>query len=270
MFASMKDITPTTTTPTLTLGGERTLSRMGFGTMRLTGQPGNYGPYRDWGDAVALLREAAELGVEFFDSARSYGPLWTDKLLGEAFDGYGERVFLATKGGVDKVAPGQIVVDGRPETLAREIDEALVNLRRERIDLFQLHRVDPEVPVAESVGAIGRAVEAGKVRFVGLSNVSPEQLREAESTHAIASVQNRFHLEDHRHETLLDYAAERGMVFIPHGPLGASGYEAGAKLPVREALTYLLERAGNTLLIPGTTSPVHLRENVQTFRDATA
>ncbi len=139
---------------TFDLGGEMPVNRIGYGAMRLTGQPGNFGPYPKWEEGKALLRRAVELGVTFFDSARAYGPEWADKLIADALHPFGEDVLIATKGGVDKAAPDRIVVDGRPETIARQIDAALENLKVDRVDLFQLHRVDPNVDIEASVGAI--------------------------------------------------------------------------------------------------------------------
>ncbi|MEM9555046.1 MAG: aldo/keto reductase [Acidobacteriota bacterium] len=250
---------------TFDLGGELTVDRLGFGAMRLTGQPGNFGPYDDWRGGLDLLRRAAELGVEFFDSARSYGPLWADRLVGEAFAESSHRVVLATKGGIDKPAPGQIVVDGSPATLARQVDEALTSLRVERIDLFQLHRVDPATPIEDSVGALDAARRAGKIRLIGLSNVDREQLDRALAVAPIASVQNRFNQAEQAQSDLVDYTADHGIAFIPYGPLGAHPMRQGATLPPREALAWLLRRAPNVLVIPGTTSIAHLEENVSAW-----
>ncbi|MEL7448499.1 MAG: aldo/keto reductase [Pseudomonadota bacterium] len=247
---------------TFALGGELTVNRMGFGAMRLTGQPGNFGPYPDWEAGKALLARAAELGVNFFDSARAYGPEWADRLIADALHPYADDVVIATKGGVDKFAPDRIVTDGSPETLARQIDAALVNLKVERIDLFQLHRVDPNVPVEESVGAIDRARQAGKVRLIGLSNVTRDQLDRALTVAPIASVQNRFNQAETGEEALVDYTAEKGIAFIPFGPLGAHPMRRGAALPPGEALAWLLRRSPNIVVIPGTTSMQHLEENV--------
>ena len=259
--ASRSEHSVAPTSETFALGGEITVNRLGFGAMRLTGQPGNFGPYKDWQGGLELLRRAAELGVDFFDSARSYGPIWADRLLGEAFGG-SKNVVIATKGGIDKPEPGRILVDGSPKALATEIDEALVNLRVERIDLFQLHRVDPKVPVEASVAALERAREAGKIRLIGLSNVDREQLDRALEVAPIASVQNRFNQAEQKDAELVDYTNSRGIAFIPYGPLGAHPMKRGAVLPPREALAWLLERSPNIVVIPGTTSIGHLEENV--------
>ena len=237
------------------------VDRLGFGTMRLTGQPGNFGPYPHWEDGLVLLRRAADLGVTFFDSARSYGPLHADRLVGEALEG--RDVVIATKGGVDKPAEDRIAVDGSPETLHREIEEARHTLRRDRIDLFQLHRVDPEVEIERSVEALARAQDAGQVRHIGLSNVTREDLDRALTVAPIASVQNRYNMGDaDEGDALVDYTAERRIAFIPHGPLGANPMKHGAALAPSEAIAWLLKRSSNIVVIPGTTSRRHLEENV--------
>ncbi len=242
------------------IGGNLTVNRIGYGAMRLTGQPGNFGAYPDWQGGVALLQRAADLGVTFFDSAWAYGPETADRIVGEALEG--RDVVIATKGGVDKPAPGRIVVDGSRETLLRQIDRARTNLRRDRIDLFQLHRVDPETPIETSVAALAEAVNAGWVRHIGLSNVSREHLDRALAVAPIASVQNRFNMAETADADLVDYTAEKGIAFIPYGPLGANPMQQGAALPARDALAWLLRRSPNIVVIPGTTSPAHLEENV--------
>lgn len=252
----------THTNRTFRLGGEREINRLGYGAMRLTDQPGNFGPYPNWEDGKALLRRAVELGVNFFDSARAYGPEWADKIIADALYPYAGNVVIATKGGVDKFAPDQIVTDGRPKTLAAQIDAALTSLKVERIELFQLHRVDPKVAIEESVGAIEAARTAGKVRFIGLSNVDREHLDRALAVAPVASIQNRFNEAEREQDSLVDYAAEKGVAFIPYGPLGAHPMKQGAALPARQALAWLLNRSPNIVVIPGTTSIAHLEENV--------
>lgn len=247
---------------TFNLGGELSVNRLGYGAMRLTGQPGNFGPYPHWDDGKALLSRAVELGVNFFDSARAYGPEWADKLIADALHPYADGVVIATKGGVDKAAADQIVVDGSPETISKQIDAALQNLAVDRVDLFQLHRIDPNVPIEESVGAIETARQAGKVRLIGLSNADQEQLDRALKVAPIASIQNRFNQAEAGDSALVDYTAERGIAFIPYGPLGAHPMKQGAALPAQEALAWLLQRSPNIVVIPGTTSIRHLEENV--------
>ena len=245
---------------TYRLGGEREVNRLGYGAMRLTGQPGNFGPYPDWEGGKALLRRAADLGVDFFDSAWAYGPETADRLLGEALEG--REITYATKGGVDKPEPGRIVIDGSRDTLLRQIDRALINLRRERIDLFQLHRVDPQTPIETSVAALAEAQADGRIGHIGLSNVSREELDRALTVAPIASVQNRFNMAETAEADLVDYTAEKGIAFVPFGPLGANPMQRGAKLEAGAALAWLLRRAPNVIVIPGTTSIAHLEENL--------
>lgn len=248
------------TNTTYRIGGDLEVNRLGFGGMRLTGQPGNFGPFEDWQGGLDLLRTAAENGVNFFDSARSYGPLTADQIIGEALEG--TELAIATKGGVDKPAPGKITVDGSRDTLLREIDEALVNLRRDRIDLFQLHRVDPETPIEVSVAALAEAQADGRIGHIGLSNVSREDLDRALTVAPIASVQNRLNMSETDETGLVDYTAEKKIAFIPYGPLGANPMQQGAKLAPREALAWLLRRSPNIIVIPGTTSKAHMLENL--------
>ena len=232
--------------------------------MRLSGQPGNFGPYEDWSQGLALVRRAHALGVRFFDSAWAYGPQTVDQLVGEALDG--KDAFVATKGGVDKSAPGKIIVDGRPETLLRQIDRARTNLRRDRIDLFQLHRVDPEVEIERSVAALAQAKARGWIAHIGLSNVTRSHLDRALTVAPIASVQNRFNMTERHDEALVDYTAGKGIAFIPYGPLGAHPMRPGATLGAQAALRWLLSRSHNIVVIPGTTSVAHLEQNWDTWR----
>jgi aryl-alcohol dehydrogenase-like predicted oxidoreductase len=250
---------------TFNLGGDITVNRIGYGAMRLTGQPSNFGPYPDWQQGIELLTEAVNLGVNFFDSAHAYGPGWADKIIGEAFLNLNVKPVIATKGGVTKPVPGNIVIDGSAKTLHEQIDLALVNLKVEQIDLFQLHRVDPKVSIELSVQALAEAKQAGKIKHIGLSNVTQTQLDAALSVAPIASVQNRFNQNERQDSELVDYTASKGIAYIPYGPLGAHPMKQGAALPSQQALTWLLERSPNIIVIPGTTSIVHLRENVATW-----
>ncbi len=247
------------------LGGERKIHRLGYGAMRLSGQPGNFGRYPRWEEGKALVERATELGINFFDSARAYGPEWTDKLLGEALAHNPREVVIATKGGVDKLASDRIVTDGRPETLRQHVDSALQNLKLDRIELFQLHRVDPDVDIEESIGALEEARQAGKLRFIGLSNVDQSALDRALAVAPIASVQNRYNSAERNQDALVDYTAEKGIAFIPYGPLGAHPMKPGARLPARESLAWLLRRSPNIVVIPGTTSVAHLEENASAW-----
>ncbi len=254
------------------IGGDLVVNRFGYGAMRLTDQPANFGPYPDWEQGKALLRRAAELGVNFFDTARAYGPQWNERLLGEALEGLPNIVF-ATKGGIDKLSPTQMIKDGSPAVLTRQIDDALLNLGVERIDLFQLHWVDPNTPIEVSVEALAKAQDAGKIRHIGLSNVSVDQLRAAQSVAPIASVQNRYNIVERDQDAMIDLSASEGIAFIPYGPLGAHPMQKGSPLAAQPgqagrtgaqtALRALLDRSPNIVVIPGTTSIRHLEENMQ-------
>ena len=253
------------TATTFELAGTDTINRIGYGAMRLTNQPSNFGAYPKWDEGLALLREAQVLGVNFFDSAYAYGPGWADKIIGEAFDGAQNKPFLATKGGVEKPAPGNIITDGSQQTLLKQIDTAHINLRVEQIDLFQLHRVDPNTPIEASVEAIAKAQHAGKVKHIGLSNVTRSDLDRALAVASIASIQNRFNQNEQGDSELVDYTNAKGIAYIPYGPLSAHPMKQGAMLPSQQALKWLLERSPNIIVIPGTTSVAHLRENVATW-----
>jgi pyridoxine 4-dehydrogenase len=254
------------------LGGEVPVWRIGYGAMRLTGQPGNFGPYPDWEEGKRLLRRAVELGVTFIDTARSYGPQWNERLIAEALHPYGGGLVIATKGGIDKLSATEMVRDASPAALQSQIDAALVNLKTERIDLFQLHWPDAKVPVEESVAAMDAARRAGKVRFIGLCNVSEDEFRRAQAVAPIASVQNRYNIAERGHDGLIDLAQASGTAFIPYGPLGAQPMQRGAPLAggpgaagrtaAQVALRGLLDRAPNVVVIPGTTSIAHLEENL--------
>lgn len=255
----------------------RSINRIGFGAMRLTGQPGNYGPFENWEHGIALLRRAHELGVYHIDSARAYGPLFNERLIGEAFAGMStsERPFIASKGGIEKTGAGSefIKVDGRPDVLTKHIDESLEALGTEVIDLYYLHRPDPSVPIEESVGALLAAKEAGKILRIGVSNVSLSDLKRAQSVTQIDAVQNRFNVAEENGVDVLSYSTAEGIAFVPWGPLGASPMKHGSPLAQESsgrrnhsgaqiALRSLLERAPNILPIPGTTTIAHLEENV--------
>lgn len=260
---------------TFALGGELTVDRLGYGAMRLTGQPGNYGRYLDWDGGKALLRRAVELGVTLIDTAHAYGPGWNEELIAEALHPYPAGLVVATKGGVAKHGPSDIRAEGRPEQLRAQAEESLRRLRLERIDLYQLHRPDPDVPFAEQVGALALLRDEGKVRLIGLSNVDQAQLDAALAVAPIASVQNRYNPTERTADALIDTCAARGIAFLPHGPLGAHPMQRGAALtdvshtpedvargtPAQRALQWMLGRAPNLIAIPGTTMIAHLEEN---------
>jgi aryl-alcohol dehydrogenase-like predicted oxidoreductase len=247
--------------------------------MRLCGQPGNFGPFPDWEGGKKLLRRAVELGVNFIDTAHAYGPGWNESLIGEALDGIQEKVLVATKGGVEKTAPDRVFPDGRPEQLRLRCEESLRRLRVECIDLYQLHRPDPQVAFADSIGTLAGLRKEGKIKLIGLSNVSLPQLQEALALTPIASVQNRFNLGERGDEAVLQFCEKHHVAYLPWGPLAAKPFAPEAPLSgddrLREiakglgatagqvALAWLLHRAPNIVLIPGTTSIAHLEENVR-------
>ncbi|MEM1279331.1 MAG: aldo/keto reductase [Cyanobacteria bacterium P01_D01_bin.6] len=265
---------------TFQIGGDLTVNRLGYGAMRLTGQPGNFGPYADWEAGKALLRQALELGVNFIDTAEAYGPGFNEEIIADALYPYAADLVIATKGGIHKPAPDNIQADGRPESLRRGIEGSLRRLKLDRIDLYQLHRPDPKVPFSESIQALAALRQEGKIRHIGLSNVSLAQLKEAQAIVPIAAVQNRFSLSDRTHESLLNYCTDQDIAFIPHGSLGAHPLQRGTPLVheggvlselaqkhavsnTQMALAWLLHRAPNILLIPGTTEIDHLKENLE-------
>ncbi len=263
---------------TYSLGGDRTIRRLGYGAMRLCGQPGNFGPYPDWDAGKRLIRRAVELGVDFIDTAHAYGPGWNESLIGEALAGFSDTVVVATKGGVEKTAADRVFPDGRPLQLRLRCEESLRRLRLERIPLYQLHRPDPQVPFAESVGALAALRSEGKIEHIGLSNVSLAQVQEALAIAPIASVQNRFNLSEQADAAVLDFCRDHGIAYLPWGPLAAKPFAPAAPLSQDErlaqiarlhsategqiAIAWLLQRAPNIVLIPGTTSLIHLEENV--------
>ncbi|MCE9567558.1 MAG: aldo/keto reductase [Planctomycetes bacterium] len=252
---------------TFPLGGDLPVNRVGYGAMRLCAQPGNFGRFPDWEAGKRLLRRAVELGVNFIDTAHAYGPSCNEELIGEALTPYPAGLVIATKGGVEKTAPDKVFPDGRPETIRRRCEESLRLLRVQRIDLYQLHRPDPNVPFADSVGAIAELRLEGKVRHVGLSNVTVAQIEEARGIVPIASVQNRYNLLERADDPAVDYCAVHGIAYLPWGPLAAKPFAPDAPLArTHGALAWLLRRSPNIIVIPGTTSLAHLEENVRAGR----
>ncbi|HEU0019449.1 MAG TPA: aldo/keto reductase [Thermoleophilaceae bacterium] len=246
--------------------------RLGFGSMRLTGE-GVWGAPDDPEAAKAVLRRAVELGIDLIDTADSYGPYVAENLIREALHPYPDGLTIATKAGLERTGPGEWPRNGHPEHLRTAVNGSLKRLGVERIDLLQLHAVDPKVPLEESLGALIELRDAGKIRHLGVSNVSVEELDRAQAMTEIVSVQNRFNLQDRRSEDVLDACAERGLAFIPWfplatgdlaepgGPLDAIAERHGAT-PSQIALAWLLHRSPTMLPIPGTSSIAHLEENV--------
>ncbi len=254
------------------LGGDLKINRLGFGAMRITGS-GIWGEPRDPGEARRLLRRAVELGVNFIDTADSYGPEVSERLIAEALHPYPEGLVIATKGGLTRSGPGQWAPVGRPEYLRQCVEMSLRRLKLERIELYQLHRIDPKVPAEESLGALAELQKAGKIRHIGLSEVSVAEIEKARRTVAIVSVQNLFNLGDRKHEPVLDHCTGQGLGFIPWFPVAAGNLaKAGGLLdlaskacgctPAQVALAWLLQRSKVMLPIPGTSSVAHLEENI--------
>src|SRR5258707_1006544 len=250
--------------------GELTVNRMGFGAMRVCG-PNVWGPPRDRANAVAVLRRAVALGVNFFDTADSYGPHVDEELIAEALHPYPKDVVIATKGGLLRPRPGAWDPDGRPEHLKRALDGSLKRLKLDRIDLYQLHAPDSKVPFADSVGALSDGQRAGKIRHIGVSNVSVKQLEEARRICTIVSVQNEYNLEDRSSENVLKACEKLGIAFLPWYPLGSGSVLRSKRVldiskrvkatPSQVALAWLLAKSPVMLPIPGTASIPHLEEN---------
>lgn len=268
------------------LGGDLQVNRIGYGTMRLAAapepgfDPGAGHIWRapaDRESAAAVLRRAVESGVDLIDTADSYGLGENEELIAQALHPYRDGLVIATKVGVARPSPTEWVPVGHPAYLRQQAELSLRRLRLDRIDLLQLHRIDPTVPLADQIGALRQLREEGKIRHIGLSEVTVEQLREAESIVPIASVQNMYNLATRQHDEVVDYAAERGIAFIPFFPV-AMGAHAGPDSPVaavareigatpaQTALAWLLRRSPAMLPIPGTTSADHLLENLAALR----
>lgn len=252
--------------------GDLTVNRMGFGAMRLTG-PGVIGEPADPENSLAVLRRAVELGINFIDTAASYGPEINEHQVAQALHPYPDGLVIATKGGLHHERHGEWIRDGRPETLRMLCEASLQRLRVDRIDLYQLHSVDPAVPIEESVGALVDLQREGKIRHIGLSNVDARQLAQARRVATIVSVQNRYNLVDRYSEGVLDVCERDGIAFLPWFPLGFGNLTRGAgrladvalsrgATQAQIALAWLLRRSPVMLPIPGTSSLEHLEENV--------
>jgi pyridoxine 4-dehydrogenase len=236
--------------------GDFEVGRLGFGAMRLCG-PGIWGEPDDPENALRVLRRVVELGIALIDTSDAYGPEVNERQIAVALYPYPEGLVIATKGGLLRPGPGRWTTDGRPEHLREACEGSLRRLRLERIDVYQLHAPDPAVPYAETVGVLKELRDEGKVRHVGLSNVSVAELEQAERIVPIVSVQNRYNAASPEGEDVLEACEARGIPFLPWGPLGAGSLEPGA------ALRFLLERSPLILPIPGTSSVEHLEENVR-------
>jgi pyridoxine 4-dehydrogenase len=257
---------------TFDIGGELTVNRLGFGAMRLTGD-GVWGEPRDPDECRRVLRRAIELDINLIDTADAYGPEVSERLIAEALHPYPDDLVIATKGGLTRSGPNQWHPDGRPEHLREACEGSLRRLRLDRIELYQLHRVDPKVPLEESLGALIELRSEGKIVHIGLSNVSVEQLSRARELTSIVSVQNRYNLADRADEDVLEECERDGIAFIPWFPLSTGKLATGggplAQIAERHgataaqiALAWLLHRSSVMLPIPGTASVKHLEENV--------
>ncbi len=254
---------------TIDVGGDLTVNRLGFGAMRITGD-GIWGDPASRDEAKAVLRRAIELGVNFIDTADAYGPNVSEELIAEALHPYPDDLVIATKGGLERTSPGRWPVNGRPEHLIEACEGSLRRLKLEQIPLYQLHRPDPSVPLEDSVGALVTLKEQGKIRHIGLSNVTEEQLRRAQRLTPVVSIQNRFNVDDRGSESLVDLCEQEQLVFLPWAPIQdlnnirvvqdlAQRHEATARQIV---LAWLLARSPSILPIPGTSSVAHLNDNV--------
>ncbi|MEA2147068.1 MAG: pyridoxine 4-dehydrogenase [Solirubrobacteraceae bacterium] len=257
---------------TFDLGADTAINRLGYGAMQLTGK-GVWGDPADPEEAIAVLRRAVELGVTFIDTADSYGPFVSEQLIRKALHPYPEELVIATKAGLTRSGPGDWRPVGRPEYLRQQCELSLRHLGLERIELYQLHRIDEKVPLAEQLGELVKLQEEGKIRHIGLSEVTVAQLQEAQKTATIVSVQNLYNLANRSAEDLLDHAEANGIGFIPWFPLN-TGKLSGERGPLAEiasehdaspsqlALAWLLKRSPVMLPIPGTSSVAHLEDNL--------
>jgi pyridoxine 4-dehydrogenase len=262
----------TKTSLTYKLGGELEINRLGYGGMQLTGT-GVFGDAPDRPNAIKVLQAAAASGVNFIDTAEAYGPKTNETLIADALFPYPKGMVIATKGGFNRPGPGTWIPNGDPAHIEENINGSLQRLKVDCIDLWQLHRIDPNVPVEKTLAPVAEAVKAGKIRYVGLSEVKVEQIEKIRKILPIVSVQNLYNLGNRQWESVLDYTAEQGLAFIPWFPLASGPDSLAGKIKkiaanhkattAQIALAWLLERSPNILLIPGTSSIAHLQENMQ-------
>jgi pyridoxine 4-dehydrogenase len=253
---------------TTDVGGDLTVNRLGFGAMRITGE-GIWGPPTDRDEANAVLRRAVELGVNFIDTADSYGPNISEELIAEALHPYPDDLVIATKGGLERPGPGRWTANGRPEHLIEACEGSLRRLKLDQIPLYQFHRVDPAVPIEDSIGILVNLKEQGKIRHIGLSNVTEDELRQAQRLTPIVSIQNRFNLSDRHSESLIDLCEQEQLVFLPWAPIQDLDNPAVRQVaqdhdatPRQIVLAWLLARSPAILPIPGTGTVSHLEDNI--------
>lgn len=257
---------------TFTIGRNLTVNRMGYGAMRITGK-GIWGPPADKAEAIRVLKRTIELGINFIDTADSYGPHISEELIAEALHPYPANLVIATKGGLERTGPDQWPVNAHPDHLKKALEGSLKRLKVEQIDLYQLHRIDPKVPAEDSFNFLKQAQEEGKIKHIGLSEVTVAEIKHAQEFFEVATVQNMYSVDNRKWETALKYCQEQKIGFIPWFPLNAGNVAAQEKLQViaekhgasvhQVALSWLLHHADNIILIPGTSSVKHLEENVK-------
>ncbi|QNN44039.1 aldo/keto reductase [Pedobacter roseus] len=252
--------------------GELEVNRLGYGAMQLTGK-GVFGEVEDRENAITVLREAVANGVNFIDTAEAYGPKFNESLIADALSPFQKDVFIATKGGFDRPGPNNWVPNGAPEKIREDIEGSLQRLKVNSIDLWQLHRIDPNVDIAKTLAPVVEAVKEGKIKNVGLSEVTIDQIKQVQDILPIVSVQNLYNLSNREWESVLDFTAEQGLAFIPWFPLASGPHKLEDKIKAiaeehkattaQIALAWLLKRSSNILLIPGTKSVEHLKENLK-------
>lgn len=263
----------TTFEKTYTIVGDLTVNRLGYGAMRITGK-GIWGPPKDKAEAIRVLQKAVELGVDFIDTADSYGPNVSEELIAEALYPYKNGLVIATKGGLTRTGPDQWPINSSPEHLKEALEGSLKRLKLEQIDLYQLHRIDPNVPFEDTLEFLKKAQQEGKIKHIGLSEVNIENIKKAQEFVEIVSVQNMYSVDNRKWEAELLYCAENKIAFIPWFPLNGGNEEGMKKIKVlaekknatiqQIALSWLLHHSPNILLIPGTSSVAHLEENMKT------
>jgi pyridoxine 4-dehydrogenase len=265
--------TATSFSKQFTIGRDLNVNRLGYGAMRITGK-GIWGPPKDKNEAIRVLKRAVELGVNFIDTADSYGPYVSEELIAEALHPYRSGLVIATKGGLTRTGPDQWPVNSHPDHLKEALEGSLKRLKLDRIDLYQLHRIDPKVPAEQSFEFLSKVQQEGKVKHIGLSEVSVADIKKAQQFFDVVSVQNMYSVDNRKWEPVLEYCKENNIAFIPWFPLNAGNVEAEDKIKQiaekhsatvhQVALSWLLHHADNILLIPGTSSVEHLEENMKT------
>jgi pyridoxine 4-dehydrogenase len=264
--------TATTFSKEFTIGGDLTVNRLGYGAMRITGK-GIWGPPKDHNEAIRVLKRAVELGVNFIDTADSYGPYVSEELIAEALYPYPAGLVIATKGGLLRTGPDQWPVNAHPDHLREALEGSLKRLKIDRIDLYQLHRIDPKVPAEETFDFLKKVQQEGKVKHIGLSEVNVNDIKKAQEYFEVVSVQNMYSVDNRQWEPVLEYCQANNIAFIPWFPLNAGNVDASEKIKQiaekrnatahQVALSWLIHHSDNILLIPGTSSVEHLEENMK-------